>query len=338
MPRLFAALAAALVSAFCAAHLPAAVVLPDVCARVDGDPITKADVLRAFDVVILASGKVPSALDDEARTEGYKVVLDGLINDRLIARAAKDVVVTEAEVNARFNEIKKKHEESELRKKDEQPTESQSTFQEVLAKTGMTESSLRENLAASIRQGKWMQQRIEPLLKVEESEIAKTYAESKDAFTNPEVARASHILFRVDLGASEAEVAAQKKKADDTTAKLVASKGADFAKLARELSEDEGTRAQGGDLGWFAAGSGEAALEKTIFGMKVGDISAPVRSGLGFHIIQKTGQRPKELIPLEKVKDRIQKILLAENRKKAIERLMGDMRQRAKVEVLFPPK
>ncbi|MBS0658557.1 MAG: peptidylprolyl isomerase [Verrucomicrobia bacterium] len=330
MPRLSAALAAAFVFASSLGSLPASVELPDVCAKVDGESITKADVLRAFDAVILSSGQLPSALDDEAKREGYKVVLDGLINDRLIARAAKDIVVTEAEVNARLNEIKKKYEQA--------PDGSQSAFLETLAKTGMTESGLRENLAASIRQGKWMQDRIEPLLKVEEAEIKKAYEENKATFTNPEVVRASHILFRVDPGAKPEEIAEKQKKADATVQKLVASKGADFAKHARELSEDEGTRAQGGDLGWFAAGSGEVALEKTIFSMKVGDISAPVRSKLGFHIVLKTGQRPPEVIPLDKVRERIRQLLLTQNRKAAIERLMGEMRSRAKIEVLFPPK
>lgn len=326
MSRLFAAFGAAL--AFAALPLPAAVTLPDVCATVDGEPITRADLMKAFDAVILASGKLPSSLGDEERLQGYKVVVDGLINDRLIARAAKDIVVPESEVNARFREIKDKHDRS--------AEGAQGTFLESLAKTGMTESGLRENLAASIRQGRWMAERIEPLLIVTEPEIRKAYEANKETFTNPAVVRASHILFKIDSDATAADVAAKKKAADDVTAKLVASKGADFAKLAAQYSEDDGTKAKGGDLGWFAGGSAEAALEKTIFGMKVGDISAAVRSKLGFHILQKTGQRPAEAIPLEKVKDRIRELLLTQKRKAALEKLMADMRAKAKIDIKLP--
>ncbi len=77
--------------------------------------------------------------------------------------------------------------------------------------------------------------------------------------------------------------------ADETTANSVRQRlinGEDFAKVAAEVSTDTGTKAKGGDLGWFDKGAMVAEFETAAFGLKVGEISQPVKSQYGYHIIQ----------------------------------------------------
>lgn len=323
MPRLSVALASAVSAVFLLASASANTDLPDVCATLDGEPITRNDVLKAFDAVVLSTGGTPSSLTEEKRKEGYKLVVDELISDRLIARAAKGVVVTDAEVERAFQEVRKKYVGDVV-------------FAEVLAKGGMTESGLRENLRSGLRQERWLSTAIEPRVKVTPEEIQKAYDSNKETFTNPPTVRASHILFQIGPGATEAEIAAKKKAAEDVAARLVASKGADFAKLAKELTEDSVTKDKGGDLGWFAAGSAEIDFEKAVFKIKVGDITAPIRTKIGYHLIQKTGERPAQLIPFAEVKERISEILKSEKRKELLDTILKELRGKSKIEIKLP--
>jgi len=65
--------------------------------------------------------------------------------------------------------------------------------------------------------------------------------------------------------------------------------GTDFGKLARDFSTDTGSGAKGGDLGWFGKGAMVAEFEKAAFSMKIGEISEPIQSQFGYHIIQVLG-------------------------------------------------
>ena len=82
-----------------------------------------------------------------------------------------------------------------------------------------------------------------------------------------------------------------------------ARKGEDFAKLAAEVSADDGSKAQGGDLGWMTPR--DAPFEKALFAMQPGAISDPVRSDFGFHVIKLDEIRPATVRPFEEVRDEL---------------------------------
>jgi parvulin-like peptidyl-prolyl isomerase/tetratricopeptide (TPR) repeat protein len=96
--------------------------------------------------------------------------------------------------------------------------------------------------------------------------------------------RARHILIRAASTASEEEIEAARQKIEELQKQL--EEGADFAKLAQEHSEDPGSQAQGGDLGWFGHGWMVAEFDQAAFALQENQISEPVRTPFGFHLIQ----------------------------------------------------
>jgi peptidyl-prolyl cis-trans isomerase D len=76
-------------------------------------------------------------------------------------------------------------------------------------------------------------------------------------------------------------------------------KGEDFAKLAAELSTDTGSKTRGGDLGWFGTGVTDKDFEAAAYALKIGEISQPVKSQLGYHVIQLLGREVRPLTDSE---------------------------------------
>jgi peptidyl-prolyl cis-trans isomerase D len=139
---------------------------------------------------------------------------------------------------------------------------------------------------------------------VGEDEIKAYYQSHADRYRTGETRRASHILIPAAKNATEADAKAARAKADDLLIKVKASPG-DFAKLARENSQDTISAAKGGDLDWFGRGAMVKAFEDTAFALKEGQTSDVVRSDFGFHIIRLTGVRPEQVKPLAEVKAEI---------------------------------
>ena len=132
------------------------------------------------------------------------------------------------------------------------------------------------------------------LAAVDEAALRARYEKEKARFVDPEQRLASHILISVDPAADEAT----RKAAEAKAIKLAAEArqpGADFAAIARANSEDTGSKASGGDLGWVAKDVMVPAFESALFAMQPGEISAPVKSEFGWHVIQlrevKSGQQ-----------------------------------------------
>jgi peptidyl-prolyl cis-trans isomerase C len=129
-----------------------------------------------------------------------------------------------------------------------------------------------------------------------------------------EEVKASHIL--VD----------KKEDADAIEAQLKA--GGDFAAIAKEKSKDTGSGANGGDLGYFSKGQMVKPFEDAAWAMKAGDVSAPVQSQFGWHIIKLIDKRNRPAPAFDSVKDRI---LTGLTQQKA-EEVIGGLRKDAKIE------
>jgi peptidyl-prolyl cis-trans isomerase D len=144
-----------------------------------------------------------------------------------------------------------------------------------------------------------------------DDEIKAYYDEHRDdRFTAPEEVRARHILIKLPPAADEKARAAARTKAEDVLAKV--KKGADFAKLAQDVSEDPGTAGKGGDLGLFSRGHMVPAFDAAAFALEPGAVSDVVETPFGFHIIKVEEKLPGGQKPLDAVRDEIVKTLSAE--------------------------
>lgn len=119
----------------------------------------------------------------------------------------------------------------------------------------------------------------------DEAALRQRYEQEKNRFVEAEQRLASHILVRVEEGADAAAQKAAEQKAANLATQAKAP-GADFAALARANSDDTGSQAAGGDLGWVSKGMMVGPFENALFAMKAGEVSAPVKSEFGWHVIQ----------------------------------------------------
>src|SRR5213083_3226248 len=153
---------------------------------------------------------------------------------------------------------------------------------------------------------------------VADDAVERYYREHATEFEEPRRARASHVLVRVpEAGGSEGEEKARAKVADVIRR---AKAGGDFAKLAKQISEDSGTAPRGGDLGLVRRGEMVPQFEQALFALKKGEISPePVRTSFGFHAIRVLEVREGGTKPLKDVAAQIRVRLEAEATEKAMQ-------------------
>ena len=153
-----------------------------------------------------------------------------------------------------------------------------------------------------------------------EEEARNFYLQNKDNFKRgEEEVRASHILLK------------SKTKADSVYQEL--KKGADFTKLAQQISEDSLTASQGGDLGFFSRSEMAPFIAEVAFKLKIGEVSAPIKSDYGYHILKVTDKKEKgSLRDFNLIKDQILDYLSNEKRAQKVRELVEQLKALAKIE------
>ncbi|MFO7784278.1 MAG: SurA N-terminal domain-containing protein [Thermodesulfobacteriota bacterium] len=140
-----------------------------------------------------------------------------------------------------------------------------------------------------------------------EEEIRAYYEENLDRYKEKKQVKARHILFRLEQNASQEEEDKVKERALEVLQQ--AGSGEDFAELARTHSEGP-TRDDGGELGYFSEGDMVKPFEEAAFSMKPGEISEPVRTPFGFHIIKVEDVLEARTKPLDEVRGEIREALV----------------------------
>lgn len=169
------------------------------------------------------------------------------------------------------------------------------------------ENDRRAALAASLVQARMS----EP---VSEADVQSAYDEAAKDFQPQKEFNASHILV-----ATEDEAKAIEAQLKD---------GGDFAAIAKEKSTDPGSGAQGGSLGWFGAGQMVPEFQAAVEALKPGEISAPVQSQFGWHIVRLDEVRDTSFPPLAEVKDQIE----GQVRQQKLEAEVAALRAKAAIE------
>jgi len=143
-------------------------------------------------------------------------------------------------------------------------------------------------------------------VQVSSKEIEDYYQNNQEKFGQPKRVKVRHILIRAD--AKDAEASAKAKQKAESVQKEAAG-GKDFSQLAKQYSEDPGTKERGGEIGFITKGMVVPEFEQAAFSMKVGEVSPVIQTPYGFHILKVDDIQEARTEPLEKVKDQIDALL-----------------------------
>src|SRR5690606_20588162 len=149
-------------------------------------------------------------------------------------------------------------------------------------------------------------------IEISEDELRARYEELKSTrYTTGGQRQVRHILLTLPQDASEQQVAEARQRLEEMRAQIQ-SRQASFEALAKQNSQDPGSAEQGGDLGWVERGQMVPAFEQAAFSLEQGEISEPVRSEFGLHLIQATEVRPEQVRPFADVQEELRREMVAE--------------------------
>lgn len=153
-------------------------------------------------------------------------------------------------------------------------------------------------------------------------DIQAYYTNHIDSFQRQEQARARHILFKVSATASTEQEAQARERAAGVVAAL--KNGEDFAALAKQHSEDTATAEQGGDLGLFPRGQMVPAFEEAAFSLPLGQVSDPIRTPYGWHVLRVEDRIEADTQPISEVTAEIRTKLQEEKARDALTTFVDD--------------
>lgn len=293
--------------------------LPDPVAKVNGVPIRAAELQKALN----AFNKSPSAAQVPAGKEGevQRFLLNQMIGGELMYQVAKNTPFKDqqAQLEAALGKLKQRF------KSDEE-------YRTALKQQAMTDQELRELLRRNLVIENHIEQVIAPKQTVSDAEVKEFYDKNPETFTQPEQARASHILITVPAGASDADKQKARATAEGLLKQLQG--GADFAKLAQENSGCPSSK-QGGDLGFFGKGQMVKPFEEAAWALQPGGLSGVVETQFGYHIIKLIEKKPAAQVPFVEVKQKIADSIKRRKVTEATKTTLDEATKKAKIEVFL---
>jgi peptidyl-prolyl cis-trans isomerase C len=286
--------------------------LPDVLARVNGEPVRKSDFDRVVRNMEIGSGPIPK----ERRDAVLRGVLDQLITYTLMSQEAKaeNVTVADADIDARIKQMRGPGSDAE--------------FKKALDARQMSVEQLRSDARVQLTIEKLMETRVAGAQPANDEEARQFYEKNPDKFKQ-EVVRASHILLQTNARTPDAARKQARARIDALLKR--ARQGEDFGTLAREHSQD-GSAAQGGDLGYFTRERMVPPFATVAFSLKPGQISDVVTTDFGYHIIKVVDR--KAAIPYEQVSAQILEFLTTQKKQQLAGQVVDEAKKRARIEVL----
>jgi peptidyl-prolyl cis-trans isomerase C len=163
-------------------------------------------------------------------------------------------------------------------------------------------------------------------------EQAKNYYEKHLAqFKIPEKARVRHIMIKAEKSATDDVKKKARERAEEVLKKIKA--GEDFAKLAMDYSDDPGSKAKGGDLGFFEKGKMFKAFDEAAFKLNPGEVSDIVETAYGFHIIKMDEKKKEEIQPYESVKDKVMTMAKDEIKAEKMKEYLSQVMKQADIKI-----
>ena len=289
-------------------------------AHVNGNPIAAAKFNDEMKKVA-KTGKFPPQLLHRFKSR----LIDRLVDQKLIddAIANSSVKVADKEVDAKLDQVRAEFDEAN-KKSGGKAT----SLKAVAKKYGISDDELRESVKRSIAIEKLL---VENGLELPtDKDVKKFYDDNPDKFTRPEQVHTRHILKKVSPKAGEEAVAKAKEKITELRKKATA-KDADFAKLAEKHSDGPSAK-KGGDIGFIGKEQFQPEYTKAAFALQKDQISEPVKTRYGWHLIKLVERRDSKTIPFEKVEGRLAKQMKNQKIQKELKTYVKELRSSAKVE------
>lgn len=176
-------------------------------------------------------------------------------------------------------------------------------FAQALVASGITADELRAQIAEHLRALSWIEKEIAPHARVNDAEIRAYYAQHRGSFAQPQCYRASHLFLAAPAAAPPDTVTAKQRAIEALSMRLLG--GEKFAQLVAAASEDEASKARGGDLSYFTEARIPSEFIDELKKLRVGETSGPVRSPVGFHLVQLTEVKPARELSLEQARAEI---------------------------------
>jgi foldase protein PrsA len=314
IPLLLLALATALVVAACGSDSEERTVPAGAIALVGDQEVPKEELDRLLEQT--KSNYEAQQQDFPATgTPAYENIKSSLVRSLVQqaqweqAGAEMGLKVSDEEIDKQLEELKKQFFKGD-----------QDKYEAELDKQGLTEEQLREQIKAKLLSDK-IYAAVTKKATVTEQEIKAYYDKNKAQYEQPESRQVRHILVK------------KKALADEIHAKLET--GADFAKLAKQYSEDTASAADGGKFEAFK-GKTVPPFDKFVFAADTGDLSQPIKTEFGWHVIEVLEDvKPPSAQPLDDVRESINSTLLQEKQNKALQAWVADTKQ--KYDVVYAP-
>lgn len=300
----------------------------DVAAEVGGVQITRAQLDEQVEKIQQQLGEqVPSEESDPEGFDTYRrEVLDYLVTLEIVTQKADEagIEVTEEDVDEQLAKLKEPYGGDEAK------------FEQAIAQQNLSLEELRENL----RQQGLITKMIEEVnkdIEVSDEEVATFYEEQKQELSVDETRRVSHILFSPENAAddeaevTEADWQAALEEAQRARQQIV--DGAAFAELAKQLSDDPGSKDEGGEVGVIERGALLPDFEDAVFGLPEGELSEPVRTPYGYHLIRVEEIIPEHVPTLEEAREGLRAQIAAEDGRELWEEWLENAKEELDVSV-----
>jgi len=258
-------------------------------------------------------------LPPEKEIQVKKQALEALILEELFYQEARkqNIKVDKKEINRRFDKITKRF-------------KSRSDFKKALKKKGYTIKDFKKKIKREYLIQEAFRRNVLEKVSLTEEDLRKYYDENKSKFIKPESINLQHILIEVRDPLSEASWQEAHKKITDIYNRL--KKGEDFSTLARLYSEDL-YRIKGGHLGEVHRGRLSPEIEKKGFSMDKGEISQPIKTEMGYHIIKILDRREARQLAFNEVKEKLRKELEEKFLTEAKNEWISRLKAQAEIEI-----
>lgn len=307
----------------------------EIIARINNNIITRADLRKAREQLQAEAKQQPNSADaEQAASQHEKDLLRDLIDQQLLLGKAQDLGITvDTDLVKKLDDVRK-----------QLHADSMEDLEKAAQAQGISFEDFKQNMKNNLLTQRVISQEVGGHINVSSAEIQEYYDQHKAELERPEQVRLSEILIAIQAKPaaegqkdqlapqtpSPEDVAQAQAKVDQVYDML--KKGGNFDDLAKKYSNGP-TASAGGDLEYFKRGTLSKDLETTVFGLKAGQYTEPVRTNQGFVILKVTEHQSSGIPPVKEVGNQIQEQIYMTKMQPALRDYLTKLREEAYIDI-----